>query len=80
MPATFRYVGLVQPDNKRLWEVTHNESTHHVLTHADYSITKVFLWACDAQGVVTDWTELPGTEENSVNQKQAILDYVASLS
>lgn len=78
--ANFSYVGIVQPDDRRLWRVTHNDEQHYVLTHADYGITKVFLWACDAQGVVTDWTELPGTEENSVNQKQAILDYVASLS
>lgn len=80
MPATFKYIGLVQPDNKRLWEVTHDESVHHVLTHADYGITKVFVWACDSDGVVTDTTELAGTAEGSVNQKQAILDYVASLS
>lgn len=77
--ANFSYVGIVQPDAKRLWQVTHGGVSHHVLTHGDVSLNKVFVWACDSSGVVTDWTELPGTAEGSTNHKEAIRDYAASL-
>ena len=43
-------------------------SDYHPTTPiSNYSNTEVFLFPCDSNGNITDWGELPGSEDNAVN-------------
>ena len=66
--------------NRKIWRITNPEE--FVVTSAVFNqhVHETYIFACDSEGRVSDWTELPGSFQGGTDHQRAINGFLAEAN